>query len=110
MENSDEQFCSVITRFIRREVKKRNARVVVVGISGGINSAVTASLAAKALGPDKVFGLVLPDSSVTPKRDTRHALELARLLKIRYKTIELKTIRRYLLQRLPNNKLARGNL
>jgi NAD+ synthase len=67
-------------------------------------------LAAKALGPDKVFGLVLPDSSVTPKRDTRHALELAGLLKIRYKTIELKTIRRYLLQRLPNNKLARGNL
>ncbi len=110
MENSNEQFCSAITRFIRKEVKKRNARVVVVGISGGIDSAVTASLAAKALGPDKVFGLVLPDSSVTPKRDTRHALELARLLKIRYKTIELKTIRRYLLQRLPNNKLARGNL
>ena len=110
MENSNEHFCSAITHFIRKEVKKRNARVVVVGISGGIDSAVTASLAAKALGPDKVFGLVLPDSSVTPKRDTRHALELARLLKIRYKTIELKTIRRYLLQRLPNNKLARGNL
>ena len=77
MEISNKQVCSAITRFIRKEVKKRNARVVVVGISGGIDSAVTASLAAKALGPDKVFGLVLPDSSVTPKRDTKHAIDLA---------------------------------
>ncbi len=110
MESSNEQVCSTITRFIREEVKKRKARAVVVGISGGIDSAVTVSLVTKALGRDKVFGLVLPDSSVTPKRDTRHAVELARWLNIRYKTIELKTIRKYLLERLPNNKLARGNL
>lgn len=68
------------------------------------------SLATKALGPDKVFGLILPDSSVTPTRDTRHALDLAKRLNIKYKTIELKTIRKHLLQRLPDNKLARGNL
>ena len=78
MEISNEQVCSTITRFIRKEVKKRNARVVVVGISGGIDSAVTVSLATKAIGPEKVFGLILPDSSVTPKRDTTHAIELAR--------------------------------
>jgi NAD+ synthase len=65
MEISNEQVCSTITRFIKKEVKKRNARVVVVGISGGIDS-----LATKAIGPEKVFGLILPDSSVTPKRDT----------------------------------------
>ena len=50
MEISNEQLCSTITRFIRKEVKKRNARVVVVGISGGIDSAVTVSLATKAVG------------------------------------------------------------
>ena len=73
MEISDEQVCSKIIRFIKKEVKKRSAQVVVVGISGGIDSAVAAALAAKALGPDKVFGLLLPDSSVTPKKDTSHA-------------------------------------
>jgi NAD+ synthase len=110
MEISNEQVCSAITRFIRKEMKKRNARVVVVGISGGIDSAVTLSLATKAKGPEKVFGLILPDSSVTPKRDTTHAVELGRRLNIRHKTIELKTIKKYLLQKLPDNKLARGNL
>ena len=110
MEISNKQVCSAVTQFIRKEVKKRNARVVVVGISGGIDSAVTASLAAKALGPDKVFGLVLPDSSVTPKRDTKHAIDLAKRLNIKYKTIELKSIRKHLLQWLPNNKVASGNL
>ena len=110
MEISNGQVCSTITRFIRKEVNKRNARVVVVGISGGIDSAVTVSLATKAIGPERVFGLILPDSSVTPKRDTTHAVELARRLKIRHKIIELKIIKKYLLQKLPCNKLARGNL
>ena len=54
--------------------------------------------------------MILPDSSVTPKRDTTHAVDLARRLNIRYKLIELKTMKKYLLQKLPDNKLARGNL
>jgi NH3-dependent NAD+ synthetase len=48
----------------KKGVKKRNARVVVVGISDGIDSAVAVSLATKAIGLEKVFGLILPDSSV----------------------------------------------
>jgi len=110
MEISNAQVCSAITSFIRKEVKKRGARIVVVGISGGIDSAVTVSLATKALGPKKVFGLILPDSSITPKRDMIHAIDLARRLNVRHKMIELKTIKKYLLQKLPDNKLARANL
>jgi NH3-dependent NAD+ synthetase len=64
MQISNEQVCSTITRFIKKEVKKRNARVVVAGISDGIDSVVTVSLATKAIGLKKVFGLILPDSSV----------------------------------------------
>lgn len=110
MEISNEQICSAITRFLRNEVKKRDARAVIGGISGGIDSAVTVSLATKALGPERVFGLILPDSSVTPKRDTVHAMQLARLLNFRHKRIELKRIKKHLLQKLPDNKLAGGNL
>ena len=64
MKISNERVCSTLTRFIRKEVKKRNARVVVVGISGGIDSAVAVSLATKAIGLENVFGLILRDSSV----------------------------------------------
>ena len=67
--NGDHQRASLLydNEIYKKEEKKRNARVVVVGISGGIDSAVTVSLATKAIGPKKVFGLILPDSSVTPK-------------------------------------------
>jgi len=107
---STELVCSAIIKFIREEVKKRNTCVAVIGISGGIDSAVTVALAAKALGPKKVFGLILPDSSITPKSDTIHAIKLAKQQKIGYKLIELKTFKKSLLKKLPNNKLAGGNL
>ena len=88
-------------KFLRQEVKKRKSRVVVIGISGGIDSAVTATLAVKALGSDKVFGLILPDSSVTPKRDTKDAIELTNWLNIEYKIIGLGKIKAQLLEGLP---------
>lgn len=110
MKNLDRYISNLIIRFIRKEVRKRKTRVVVIGISGGIDSAVTASLAVRALGPDRVFGLILPDSSVTPKMDIRHAVGLAKGLKIKYKIIELKDIKKQLLLGLPKDRLARGNL
>ena len=53
-----------VNQIYKKEVKKRNARIVVVGISGGIDSAVAVSLATKAIGLENVFGLILRDSSV----------------------------------------------
>lgn len=53
--------------FLNKEVMLRNARCVVIVISGGIDSTVTAYMSAQALGSDKVLGLLLPDYSVTPK-------------------------------------------
>jgi len=54
----------------------------VLGLSGGIDSAVTAALAVEALGPDKVVGVAMPGpySSDGSRRDAR---ELARRLGIR---------------------------
>ena len=83
-----------ITEFVRTEVKHRKSTGVVVGISGGLDSAVATCLAVKALGPNKVFGLILPDSSVTPRRDTLDAEDLAQQLGIKYKIIEVRNIRK----------------
>ncbi|HEY3526511.1 MAG TPA: NAD+ synthase [Nitrososphaeraceae archaeon] len=101
-----------IIEFIRAEVKSRGSTGVVVGISGGLDSAVAAYLAVKALGPKKVFGLILPDSGVTPKRDTIDAEKLAKHLGIKYKITEVGKIKKLCLNKnLPHNsKLAKANL
>jgi NH3-dependent NAD+ synthetase len=61
---------------LRKEFGKRKANVAIIGISGGIDSSVTTVLAKRALGADRVFGLILPDSNVTPKHDVTDALDL----------------------------------
>jgi len=47
----------LIRRQIRQDLKREGA---VVGISGGIDSTVVAALCARALGPDKVLGVIMP--------------------------------------------------
>ncbi|WP_297523667.1 NAD+ synthase [Thermococcus sp.] len=49
-----------ITGFISRKVEEAGAEGVVVGISGGIDSATTAYLAVRALGKGRVLGLIMP--------------------------------------------------
>jgi NAD+ synthase len=98
-----------IIDFIGNEVKKRNAYGIVIGLSGGLDSSVTATLAVRALGPLGVFGLILPDSKITPKSDVDDARELAKILKIKYKIIEIGKTKSQLLQHLPKDKLAQGN-
>ena len=56
-----------ITQFIKSEIRARESEGVIVGMNGGVDSSVATVLALKALSAEKVFGLILPDSSVTPK-------------------------------------------
>lgn len=58
-------------------------RGLVVAMSSGIDSSVSAALAVRALGPDKVFGLLLPERDSSPQ-SARNAEILAKHLGIRY--------------------------
>jgi NAD+ synthetase len=49
-----------LVQFLRDELGRRGFGKVIVGISGGVDSAVVATLAARALGPSNVLGLRLP--------------------------------------------------
>jgi len=62
---------------------------VVIGLSGGIDSAVTAALAVEALGNDNVIGVLMP-SQFTSQESANDATKLAVNLGISYKVIPIK--------------------
>ncbi len=78
-----------LTRFLRDEVvTQRGFERAVVAISGGVDSSVTAALAAQALGPDAVTGLLLPYSTSSDESG-EHAELLAAKLGIRTRRIDI---------------------
>jgi NAD+ synthase len=86
--------------FIRKQVETAGANGVVVGMSGGIDSSVVAALCAKAIGPEKVLGLCLPDEVTSPS-DVKHAEDLAKRLGIKFKVIEITPVIEALRKCLP---------
>jgi NAD+ synthase len=69
-----DRICRRIAHIVGRELRRRGA---VVAVSGGVDSAVCAALAVRALGPSKVFGLLLPEpeSSAAGRRRGRALVE-----------------------------------
>lgn len=58
-----DQICNRIKSDVRGRYSRRGG---VIGISGGIDSSVTMALAARALGPDKLLGVMLPEKDSSP--------------------------------------------
>jgi NAD+ synthase (glutamine-hydrolysing) len=63
-------------------------RQTVVGLSGGIDSAVTAALAVAALGPEKVLGVSMP-SRYSSRGSVEDARELAKRLGIEFRVLPI---------------------
>jgi NAD+ synthetase len=70
---------------------KTGFRRVILGLSGGIDSALAAALAAAALGPENVRGLLLP-SPHSPGHSLSDALDLAANLRIKTETIPIRPL------------------
>jgi NAD+ synthase len=68
-----------IETFIRESVDEFQRDGVVIGMSGGIDSAVVGTLLTRALGPDRVLALLLPERDSSPRSKTDALREIERL-------------------------------
>lgn len=85
------EICEALTLGIKDYFGKQGFSGALLGLSGGIDSAVVAALAARALGPANVTGVLMP-SAYTARRSVDEALDLAGRLGIRTKIIPIKDI------------------
>jgi NAD+ synthase len=79
---------STIHQFLRAHAAAEGMNGVAVGLSGGIDSAVTARLAVDALGADRVLGVLEPDAAY-PAALRTETEEYARALGLEYRTIPI---------------------
>jgi NAD+ synthase (glutamine-hydrolysing) len=94
---------------LRDYVIKNNFKSVVLGISGGIDSALVASLAADAIGADKVHGIAMP-SKYSSEHSLSDAKELASNIGLNYRIIEITPMVANLIENLRVDGLAEENL
>lgn len=76
---------------IRDYVKKCGFKKVALGLSGGIDSSLTAVLAARAIGPRNVLGVLMP-SPYSSRGSLQDAMQLAKNLKISYRILPISSI------------------
>jgi NAD+ synthase len=99
----------VLTAFIKDELHKFNYKRGILGLSGGLDSAVCAFLAVKALNPANVIALILPYGQ-SYSRDVKDAQEIAQLLGIQSKTIDISPMVDTYFSKYPTqSRIQKGN-
>ncbi len=84
---------------LRDYARKCGFRKAVIGLSGGIDSALTACLAVEALGAGQVFGVAMP-SRYSSSHSREDAAELARNLGVRFREIAIEPMHAAYLEQL----------
>jgi NAD+ synthase len=101
-----------IEHWIKNYVNSAKAKGIVLGLSGGIDSAVTAALSTNALGRENVLGVSLPIESLS--QDLEDAKLVANHLGISFLISELTSVYNELLKVLPSeiqsNQMAMANI
>ena len=94
---------------LRDYVEKNNFKSVILGLSGGIDSALVAALAADAIGANRVYGVALP-SKYSSDHSLADAKELAINIGLNYRIIEIQPMVGNLIENLHLSGVAEENL
>lgn len=104
-----ENITKLIQKFIADKIEENHSEGVILGLSGGIDSAVLAYLCKDTL-KEKTLALIMPDTDVTPNSETEDALKMISLTGIPYKLIDIKPVVNEYSMYLEPNQRAKGNL
>ncbi|MFD0058752.1 NAD+ synthase [Streptomyces sp. NPDC127168] len=86
--DDDEEVYSALVAGLRAYVTKNGFRSVLIGLSGGIDSALVAAIACDALGAEHVYGVSMP-SRYSSEHSKDDAAELARRTGLHYRTVAI---------------------
>src|SRR3989344_564476 len=95
-----------ITNWIKEKVKEANAKGVIIGLSGGIDSSCVAALCKKAF-PDNTLGIIMP--CMSNPTDMEHAKLIAEKFDIPCKIIDLEDNFKFLFKSINNEEYKKEN-
>jgi NAD+ synthetase len=99
-----------LVHFIKHEMAQRGFEKAIVGVSGGVDSAVTAYLAARALGPKNVVGVRMPYKT-SSKDSLEHGQQVIEALGIESVTVDITgAVDGYLANEAKADAARRGNV
>jgi NAD+ synthase len=103
-----------ITRFIKEYVSNAGAEGIVLGLSGGIDSATIAALSSKALGSEHVLGLLMPEKETRNQKDIDDAKIIAEKFNFKTQLVDLTPVVESFYSAIPvfdqSDKLCKGNI
>ncbi|MGW5969017.1 NAD+ synthase [Streptomyces sp. NPDC055186] len=107
--DDDEEVYSALVTGLRAYVGKNGFESVLIGLSGGIDSALVAAIACDAVGPEHVYGVSMP-SKYSSEHSKDDAAELARRTGLNYRTVSIEPMFDAYMGALGLSGLAEENL
>jgi NAD+ synthase len=103
-----------ICRFIKEYVDNAGAKGIILGLSGGVDSATTAALSSLAIGGDNVLALLMPEKETMKQQDLDDAKTIADMFHIKTQTADMTNALDTVYQSIPAfdqaDRLCKGNI
>lgn len=103
-----------VTRFIKEYIEGSRTKGVVIGLSGGVDSSTVAALSSRAIGGDRVLGLLLPEEETRSQKDIEDARRVADQFGLKTQLCDITPVLHGLYQAIPvfdpADRTCKGNV